>query len=355
MMPLKKKRRIQIIALAAGALLLSTGLIGYAMRDGINFFRSPSQIVAEAPGPAEVFRIGGLVEEGSVVRGQGDTVTFRVTDCSVSIPVSYTGILPDLFAENGIAEPTTYDEVLAACETLKAAGVVPIAFGNAAGWPAFHTFSAFANNMIPQDRLAAMIRGEESWDSPEVAAAIQAAFVDTEAEGCYNPSVNAVVYDDANALFSAGQAGMTLTGAWMINTFKDNPFDTGFFFLPAPAGMETMPPAGLGGGYFVSAATEHPAEADRFLGFLFDPANAALWIEGMSTIPSYSLEGADVEMSPLLTEAVAALGGDAMGVNIDVLTPEAFNTTMLDGFQAVLGGERTAEEQAAALQASVAQ
>ncbi len=100
MMPLKKKRRIQIILIAAVALALSTALIGYAMRDGINFFRSPSQIVAEAPGPSEVFRIGGLVEAGSVVRGQGETVTFRVTDCSVSIPVTYTGVLPDLFAEN---------------------------------------------------------------------------------------------------------------------------------------------------------------------------------------------------------------------------------------------------------------
>ena len=100
MMPLKKKRRIQIVVLAAVALILSTGLIGYAMRDGINFFRSPSQIVAEAPGPAEVFRIGGLVEAGSLVRGQGNSVTFRVTDCSISIPVTFTGILPDLFAEN---------------------------------------------------------------------------------------------------------------------------------------------------------------------------------------------------------------------------------------------------------------
>ena len=100
MMPLKKKRRTQIIVLAAVALVLSTGLIGYAMRDGINFVRSPSQIVAEAPSPSEVFRIGGLVEAGSLVRGQGETVTFRVTDCSVSIPVTYTGLLPDLFAEN---------------------------------------------------------------------------------------------------------------------------------------------------------------------------------------------------------------------------------------------------------------
>ena len=97
---LKKKRRIQIVALAAVALIISTGLIGYAMRDGINFFRAPSQIIAEPPGPNEVFRIGGLVEEGSIVRGQGEQIRFSVTDGGASIPVVYTGVLPDLFTEN---------------------------------------------------------------------------------------------------------------------------------------------------------------------------------------------------------------------------------------------------------------
>ena len=96
---LKKKRRIQIIVIAAVALAIATGLIGYAMRDGINFFRSPSQVADTPPGPNEVFRIGGLVEEGSLVRGQGETITFRVTDGGASVPVSFTGVLPDLFGE----------------------------------------------------------------------------------------------------------------------------------------------------------------------------------------------------------------------------------------------------------------
>lgn len=97
---LKKQRRIQIIALATVALIGATALIGYAMRDGINFFRAPSQIASEPPSPDEVFRIGGLVEEGTLVRGQGETVRFNVTDGGASIPVTYTGILPDLFGEN---------------------------------------------------------------------------------------------------------------------------------------------------------------------------------------------------------------------------------------------------------------
>ena len=100
MKSLKKQRRIQIVALAAVALTVATGLIGYAMRDGINFFRAPSQVIAEPPQPTEVFRIGGLVAEGSLVRGQGETIRFAVTDGGAEVPVTYTGVLPDLFEEN---------------------------------------------------------------------------------------------------------------------------------------------------------------------------------------------------------------------------------------------------------------
>ena len=97
---LKKTRRIQVIAMAFVALALATGLIGYAMRDGINYFRSPTQVTTEPPAPGEVFRIGGLVEAGSLQRGQGGVVSFSVTDTNRSVAVRYTGILPDLFAED---------------------------------------------------------------------------------------------------------------------------------------------------------------------------------------------------------------------------------------------------------------
>ncbi|MFC3087511.1 cytochrome c maturation protein CcmE [Tabrizicola soli] len=96
---LKKQRRIQIVALAAVALIGATGLVGYAMQDGINFFRSPTQVMEEPPREGETFRIGGLVEEGSLKRGEGTEVAFAVTDTNATVPVRYTGILPDLFAE----------------------------------------------------------------------------------------------------------------------------------------------------------------------------------------------------------------------------------------------------------------
>ena len=96
---LKKRRRVQVLVLACVALAISTGLIGYAMRDGINFFRSPTEVLAEPPSETELFRIGGLVEVGSLVRGEGETIAFNVTDGGAVVPVTYTGILPDLFEE----------------------------------------------------------------------------------------------------------------------------------------------------------------------------------------------------------------------------------------------------------------
>ena len=99
MKSLKKTRRIQVIAVAFVALALSTGIIGYALRDGINYFRSPTEVVSEPPEETEVFRIGGMVQDGSIERGTGTQVSFVVTDCYSAVPVTYVGILPDLFEE----------------------------------------------------------------------------------------------------------------------------------------------------------------------------------------------------------------------------------------------------------------
>lgn len=96
---LRKQRRIRIVVLAALMLAIATGLIGYALRDGIEFFRSPSQIALDPPREGERFRLGGLVEEGSVIRGDGESVRFVVTDGGAVTPVVFAGILPDLFRE----------------------------------------------------------------------------------------------------------------------------------------------------------------------------------------------------------------------------------------------------------------
>ena len=99
MKSLKKKRRVQILIAAALAIGLAAVLIGYGFRDGINLYRAPPPVVEHPPATGEVFRLGGLVEDGTLTRGAGETISFNVTDGAHSVPVTFTGVLPDLFEE----------------------------------------------------------------------------------------------------------------------------------------------------------------------------------------------------------------------------------------------------------------
>jgi cytochrome c-type biogenesis protein CcmE len=96
-----KPRHKRLAAIAAGLALLgaAAGLVLYAFQSNLVFFFSPSQVVAGEAPRDRAFRIGGLVQAGSVKRAEGLTVQFVVTDTAHSIPVAYTGILPDLFRE----------------------------------------------------------------------------------------------------------------------------------------------------------------------------------------------------------------------------------------------------------------
>jgi len=94
----RKKRRLYILLLCAIGLGSATALTLTAFQDNLVFFRSPSDIAREAPPPGRAFRLGGLVEAGSVER-EGASVRFRVTDGASTIAVTYNGVLPDLFRE----------------------------------------------------------------------------------------------------------------------------------------------------------------------------------------------------------------------------------------------------------------
>ncbi|MEO0388868.1 MAG: cytochrome c maturation protein CcmE [Pseudomonadota bacterium] len=97
MASLKKRRRTQIVILAALFLTVATALVIYAARDAFEFFRAPADIVSDPPRPGERFRLGGIVKEGSWQTG--DTHRFVITDFEDEFPVRYTGIVPDLFRE----------------------------------------------------------------------------------------------------------------------------------------------------------------------------------------------------------------------------------------------------------------
>jgi cytochrome c-type biogenesis protein CcmE len=95
----RKQTRLAIILSSLGLLGIALGLVLFAMRDSIVFFYTPSEMVDKHISPGTRVRLGGLVEQGSLVKGADGQVTFTVTDMTKTMKVNFKGLLPDLFRE----------------------------------------------------------------------------------------------------------------------------------------------------------------------------------------------------------------------------------------------------------------
>ena len=97
----RKQRRLIMIGGSLGVLVIAVALMLNAFRGSIAFFNSPSDVLENHVGPGTRIRLGGLVKTGSLVHGGGDSlrIRFEVTDGKNEIPVTYDGVLPDLFRE----------------------------------------------------------------------------------------------------------------------------------------------------------------------------------------------------------------------------------------------------------------
>jgi cytochrome c-type biogenesis protein CcmE len=106
----RKQRRLILIGGGLATLAVALGLMLNAFRDSIVFFNSPSDVMEKHVGPGTRIRLGGLVKDGSVVRGNNLNVRFDVTDGKSELPVVYQGVLPDLFREGqGVIAEGTLD------------------------------------------------------------------------------------------------------------------------------------------------------------------------------------------------------------------------------------------------------
>jgi cytochrome c-type biogenesis protein CcmE len=105
----RRQRRLILILTAGIVIAAAGGLVLFALTDKIVFFNSPSEIATKHPLPGTRIRLGGLVTTGSVVRDKDARVSFSVTDNVASVPVTFVGILPDLFREGqGVVAEGTF-------------------------------------------------------------------------------------------------------------------------------------------------------------------------------------------------------------------------------------------------------
>ncbi len=106
----RKQRRLTLIGAAGLVLALAAGLVLYALNDQIVFFYTPTDVAGKDLAAGTRIRLGGLVEEGSVQKGDGGSVRFAITDTQNRLDVRFVGILPDLFREGqGVVTEGTLD------------------------------------------------------------------------------------------------------------------------------------------------------------------------------------------------------------------------------------------------------
>lgn len=291
-----------------------------------------------------------------------DSTTFDGALYALGHELEYIGIYYNrkIFQDLGVGEPKSFAELVQIADKAKAAGLIPFAFANKPGWPAFHMFSAFANNLAGKEKMESVLFADGKWSDPEFVRAIQLPFVDWNEAGYFIPSPNSLDYDQGNDVFFSGRAAMALTGTWLVGDVleKAQDFEAGFFALPAIDGGVVLPPGGMGSATMIYKQTKHPNEAAAFLDFMYTQDAAKEWLSVGKVIPPVDFDPASLELPGLFRMVVdtvranSTASGLGLGYNIDVLTPPEFNTVMSDGFQAVLGGKRTPQEQADALQAS---
>lgn len=252
--------------------------------------------------------------------------------------------------------PQTVDELRQIADKLKEQDIIPFAFGDQEQWPAGHLFSIGVSNTLGREGLDNILYGDGRWDVPEVVKAIDLFFRDFVESGYYPEGVNAITYDDANALFFSGRAGMLPTGTWLVSTIVETvqDFEVDFFPFPSIDGSDVAPPAGVGTGLFVARDAKNPEGAIAFIDYLQSDEAARFAIEKFNTIPAHPVDTQGLDVPELFKQVLDDLSespqGKAFGYNIDVLAPQNFNEVMFSGFQEVIGGSRSPEEQAQLLQ-----
>jgi raffinose/stachyose/melibiose transport system substrate-binding protein len=259
----------------------------------------------------------------------------------------------DMFTEMGLQQPANLADLQNAAQKIKDGGKTPIAVADQEGWPGGHLLSMALSSRIGSDGMDALVKGESSWDNPDVVAALQL-WKDWNEGGYFPKSPTSLTTDGAAALFYSGDAAVLPTGSWAIESIEKNTdFEVGYIPFPAEGGPGIFT-GGLGSGPFVSASSKHIDASVKFLNFLASPEHGRWTVEELGTIPAYPVDTAGVKVSPLFAQVLKdtskfSEGAGDFGINIDVRATDRFNKAMWDGVQAILSDQQTPQEVAKSL------
>lgn len=261
-----------------------------------------------------------------------------------------------MLADNGIAPPKTYDDVVAAGEKLNAKGITPIALGDKDGWPGAQLWMTFVAQLCGTTMADQAVdrKGPKWTDQCFTDAAAQ---VDSLRQKGFFPK--GVVSDDYNgmvSLFESGKAAFISTGSWFIGSWQSAPppFQVGAEYFPPVTGAAHPDDKVAYGGDVVGIPTggKNQAEAMKFLDYMTSLDQAKVWAKNyyFSAVKGAVAASGPANIKDLYDQTASA--ENTLG-SLDLQLPPAVGQDVLyNSFQSLLGGKTTPQQFTAALEKS---
>jgi raffinose/stachyose/melibiose transport system substrate-binding protein len=278
-----------------------------------------------------------------------------VTKGAICVPLdnqSYNGFYnKELFAKAGITDlPRTWDELYAASDKLKAAGILPFAYGTGgqalnAGFYPYYDLS-YMMMFLPVDQWKQLFNGQIPWTDPRIVSQLEK-WAALKTKGYTNEDV--LTNTESVAQFEAGKAAMTLEGSWDFKEFQDKMGDNVGVFLPP---FVDQPLKGVvefpGNGYGITSYSQHKAEAADFLKFMLTPEAQKLIADG-GLIPTIAGTEPSQRMAKDMLDYAANQGYARYPMIDNVMQPEVVDvaTRVLN---AVLAGTMSPQDAAQKMQ-----
>ncbi|MGN0157300.1 MAG: ABC transporter substrate-binding protein [Lachnospiraceae bacterium] len=263
-----------------------------------------------------------------------------------------------MFEDNGWAVPTTYDELITLCGTIKAAGITPVAMDGGDGWPMACFLTDILVKVAGTDYANIVSNAIATGDftAPELKEATQI-LVDSAAAGMFQTGYDSQDYGTTQNLFTNGQAAMYCMGSWdasmalnedIAPEIRDN---IRAFTLPVTEGGKGGAndiAAWNGGGYAVSASSEVKEEAIKFLNYMYQPDKLSKygWENGVGMSAQDQTEymtGNETELQKQIMD-ILANATSVSGTPINDCGPSAFKTAIESEIQGVSNGSTSVDD-----------
>lgn len=255
---------------------------------------------------------------------------------------------PTILEENGIEVPETFEDFIAAAETLKENGVTPIAIGNKNGWPGEHWWMAFLVQRCGVEGVYAAIRQEGAKFTDECFVQAAADLQNLAQSRYLSPGAASDDYGTAQAYFLSGQAAFFQTGSWFASGWESDPppFEVGI--MPFPRFAETEYAGDVIGAvthvFGVPTEAEHPEEALEILDWFTSQEAAEIWAaNGNSVMVEGAVEAAAPQVIKDLWAKVQAADNSLPWIENE-LPPGVGEDKVYNGTVALITGDMTPEE-----------